>query len=136
MCVPGSGFPLLAWGFTLMFARVCLCVYRFRNSQRRMICGRFLNALAASRGFSSPRTGTRRERKGLHSLASRSGAMLQRLVRKSMAVSVTADSQNHASNKVLRGLLTCPCRWLWTFDPSSRIRKAGFLVLRTDTDRH
>lgn len=75
---------LVAFGFTLTLD----VTYRFLNSRKRTIYGRYSNALAESRVSSLPRTGIRGGQKVSRSSASKSGPMLQKLVRRSMGVSV------------------------------------------------
>ena len=92
MCA-GPGIPVGVVGNPLIFEYA----YRFQSSQRKTIYGRYSSALAESRVSSLPRTGIQVKQKDLRSSASKSGAMLQRPVRKSMAVSVTRPK--HSANK-------------------------------------
>lgn len=87
----GWGNSLLFWGGSTLTGNLFVC--RFLNSRKRMICGRYSNALAESRASSLLRIGIRIEQKGSPSSVSRSGPMLQRHVRKSTAVSAILISR-------------------------------------------
>lgn len=76
------------FGFSRLIHSVYVRPCRFPNSPKRMTYERYSNDSVGLRVCFWQRTGTRSERRGLHLLVFRSGAMLQRRVRRLTAVSV------------------------------------------------